>query len=243
MARSHGGSPFSAKMNVACTLFFVLGGILAGCILLAVGLQRQQFFNALSPTSDFSTQPGQCTILAVYQRNILRSESCGKNCQKDVCYAQLSYEFTGPFAKATSDSISRPSSQEIVAALNTPGAMDHFNDKGGDTMGLKRYGGWKLATSLDNATAAFAGRVAMSRVESIKLHDHDCEFPYDWSEDASSTKNGYFQRGGETGVETAKHYGGESSFESFWAGDKTDCWRANDVIHVQETAVIDGINA
>ena len=252
------GSPLGTKINVAIFLFCALGGLITGCILLAVGLQRQQFFNALNPTSsscgvdpcgDFSTQPGQCTILDVYQRNILKSEKNGKKGMKDVCYAQLSYEFTGPFAKATGDSILRPSSQEIVAALNTPGAMDHFNDKGGDTMGLKRYGGWKLARrprkalSRLESTTAFAGRVAMSRVESIRLHDGECDFPQDSPKDASSTKNGYFQRGGETGDEKAEDYGGKSSMRSFWVGDETDCWQANDVIHVQKTAVIDGINA
>ena len=254
-------TPRDAKLSFACILSFPLGGLIAGCILLSVGLQRQQFFDALDPTTDFSKQPGQCTILAVYQRNILKRE--GGEEGGDVCYAQLSYEFTGPFAKATDDSISRPSSQEVVAALNTPGVMDHFDDTGsrvGTTLTRQqrpmRYGGWKLATSPDNATAVFAGRVAMSRAESIKLHNGICTFPEDSPKDASSTKNGYlFQRGGEKGDEKAEDYGGKSargevsmaatksSMESFWVGDKTDCWQANDRLHVQKTAVIDGIKA
>ena len=268
---THGSSPCLSKFSLGVGLLFSLGGVIAGCVLLALGLQRQQFFNALDPATDFSTQPGQCTILAIYQRNILRSESCGTNCLKDVCYAQLSYEFTGPFAKAinamkainTINAINAPSSQDIVAALNAPGVMDRFNDKGGDTWGLKRYGGWKLATTttLDNATAALTGHVvgiapddahggngesriagvhvAMSRVESIKLHDSDCTFP----EDADRVTNGYFRRGGEGGNEKAVHSGGKSSMESFWVGDKTDCWQANDMIHVRKTAVVDGIEA
>ena len=239
--------------GLACHLFWALGGLMAGCILLSIGLQRQQFFDALDAATDFSTQPGQCTILAVYQRNIIR----GGGDNEDECYAQLSYEFTGPFAKFTGDSISRPSSQEVVAALNTPGVMDHFDDtgptRGGTVLRPMRYGGWKLATSLDNATAVFAGlaglagRVAMSRVESIKTGGQVCKFPDDSPKDANFTKNGYFQRGGENGEEKAETYGwlepGTSSMQSFWVGDKTDCWQANDMIHVQKTAAIDGFNA
>ena len=79
-------------------LFTFVACILAGAIMLALGVPQHLKVSAIDLDTDFPIAsntlpaPGFCEVTAVYSRPVLRRKNCGKDCEKTVCYDDYTFE-------------------------------------------------------------------------------------------------------------------------------------------------------
>merc|ERR550514_1667909 len=89
---------------MGCLVFMVIisvGALIAGLVLLPLGLSKQAYINNLEPGTDF--QVGKCNIttLKICTSTQKREENCGKNCKRHYEACEMRRSFT--FVRADQD--------------------------------------------------------------------------------------------------------------------------------------------